>query len=157
MPHFIPLNLKTEEHMKDMALMFVKTIWGPHGHPETIKSDRDTRFTSKFWMSLMQLWQIKLNVLSVFHPETAGQTERGNQILVQYLCCNCSYQQDDWLSLLPFVDQAFNISLSQSAKLSPFEINYRFTPLTEWWGMLSDNQGIHADSMRVVKYWEGIC
>jgi len=153
MAHFIPL--KTEEYIKELALIFLKEIWRLHGLQETIISDRDTRFTSKFWMSLMQLLQVKLNVSTAFHPETDGQTERVNQTLEQYLRCYCSYQQDDWVSLLPFAEHAYNISLSESAKASPFEINYGFTPETQWSGMVSDNQGIHPDSELVVKDWEG--
>jgi len=79
MAHFIPL--KTEEHIKELALTFLKEIWHLHGLPETFISDRDTRFTSKFWMGLMQLLQVKLNVSTAFHPETDAQTERVNQTL----------------------------------------------------------------------------
>jgi len=93
MAHFIPR--KIEEHMKELALIFLKEIWGLHGLPETIISDRDARFTSKFCMSLMQVLQVKRNVSSAFHPETDGQTERVNQILEQYLGSYCSYQQDN--------------------------------------------------------------
>jgi len=153
MAHFIPL--KTEEHIKELALIFVKKIWRLHGLTETIISDRDTRFTSKFGMSLMQLLQVKLNVSTAFHPETDGQTERVNQTLEQYLRSYCSYQQDDWVSLLPYAEHAYNILLSESTKASPFEINYRFTPKTQWSGIVSDNQGIHPDRELVVKDWEG--
>ena len=82
MGHFIPM--KTEEHIKELALTFVKEIWHLHGLPESIVSDRDTRFTSKFWTSLMQLLQVKLNMSTAFHPESDGQTERVNQTLEQY-------------------------------------------------------------------------
>ena len=93
MAHFIPL--RTEEHIKELALTFVKEIWRLHGLPESIVSDRDTRFTSKFWTSLMQLLQVKLNMSTAFYPESAGQTERVNQTLEQYLRSYCTYQQDD--------------------------------------------------------------
>jgi len=53
MAHFIPI--KTKEHTKTLALIFLKEICGVHGHSETIISDRDTRFTSQLWMSLIQL------------------------------------------------------------------------------------------------------
>jgi len=46
MAHCMPL--KTEEHIKELALMFVQEIWHLHGLSESIISDRDTRFTSKF-------------------------------------------------------------------------------------------------------------
>jgi len=103
----------------------------------------------------MRLLQVKLNVSTAFHPETDGQTERVNQILEQYLRSYCSYQQDDSVSLLPFAEHAYNISLSESTKTSPFEINYGFTPRTQSSRMVSDIQGIHPDSELVVHDWEG--
>jgi len=151
--HFVPLN--TEEHIQELAQIFLKEIWRLHGFPETIISDRDTRSTSKFWMSLMQHFQVMLNVSTSFHLETDGQPERVNQLLEQYLRSYCSYQQDDWVSLLPFAEHAYNISLSESAEASPFEINNGFAPQKQWSEIVSDNQGIHADSQRVVKAWEG--
>jgi len=100
MGHFIPLQ--SEEHIKKLALTFVKEIWRLHRLPESIVSDRDTRFTSKLWTSLMQLLQVKLNMSTAFHPASHGQTERVNQTLEQYLRSYCTYQQDDWVSLLLF-------------------------------------------------------
>ena len=82
MAHFIPLWM--EEHIKELALMFLKEIWRLHGLPEPIVSDRDTRFTSKVWTSLMQLLQAKLNLSTAFYPESDGQTERVTQTLEQY-------------------------------------------------------------------------
>jgi len=70
MAHFIPL--KTEEHIKKLALIFLKEIWYLQGPPETIISDCDTWFTSKFWMSLIQLLQVILNVSIALNLETDG-------------------------------------------------------------------------------------
>jgi len=106
-------------------------------------------------MSLMQLLQVKLNVSTGFHPETNEQAERVNQTLEQYLRSYCSCQQDDWVSLLPFAGHPYNISQSESAKASPFEITYGFTPQTQWLGIVADNHGIHPDSELLVKDWEG--
>jgi len=153
MAHYIPL--RTEEYMKELALTFVKEIWHHHGLPESIVSNRDTRFTSKFWTSLIQLLQVKLNLSTAFHPESDGQSERVNQTLQQYLRSYCSYEQDDWVSLLPFPEHAYNTSMSESTKASPFEINYGFSPQTQWSVIVSDNKEIHPDSELVVKDWEG--
>jgi len=87
MAHFIPL--RTEEHIKELALTFVKEIWRLHRLSESIVSDRDTRSMSKFWPSLMQLLQVKLNLSAAFHQESDGQSERVNQILEQYLRSYC--------------------------------------------------------------------
>jgi len=83
MAHLI--QARTEEHITELALTFVKEICRLHGLPESIVSDRDTRFTSKFWTSLMQQLHVKLNLFTAFHPESNGQTERVNQTLEQYL------------------------------------------------------------------------
>jgi len=57
--------------------------------------------------------------------------------------------------VLPFADHAYNTSMSESTKASSFEIKNRFSPQTQWSGIVSDNKGIHPDSELVVKDWEG--
>ena len=52
-------------------------------------------------------------------------------------------------------EYAYNTSISESTKASPFKINYEFSPQTQWSGIVSDNKGIHPDSELVVKDWEG--
>ena len=99
----------------------------------------------------MKLLQGKIKMSSVFHSETDGQTERVNLKLEQYLGSYCSYQQDDWASLLPLAEYTYNTSISESSKASPFEINYGFTPQTNWSGAVSENQGIHLNSELLVK------
>ena len=99
----------------------------------------------------MELLQVQLNVSTAFHPETDGQTERVNKTLQQYLQSYCSYKQDDWASLLPLAEYAYNTSTSEYSKLSPFEINYGFIPRTNWLGAVSDKQGIHPNSELVVR------
>ena len=79
MAHFIPLT--TEVPIKKLVLIFLQNVRQLYGLPESITSDRDTRFTSKFWISLMKLLQVKVNMSTAFHPETDGQTERVNQTL----------------------------------------------------------------------------
>jgi len=103
----------------------------------------------------MQLLQVKLNLSTAFHPESNGQTERVNHSLEQYLRSYCSYQQDDWVSLLPLAEHAFNTSMSESRKASPIEINYGFSPPTQWSGIVSENKEQYPDSKLVVKDWEG--
>ena len=76
MAHFI--QLRTEEHIKELALTFVKENWRLRALPESIVSDRDTRLTFKFWTSLMQLLQVKLNLCTAFYAESDGQTKRVN-------------------------------------------------------------------------------
>ena len=48
-------------------------------------SDRDARFTGRFWTSLFELMGTKLNFFTTNHPKTDGQTERVNGFLEEYL------------------------------------------------------------------------
>ena len=50
--HLIPV--KTSYTASDIARLFVKEIYRIHGLPKRIISDRDAKFTSKFWTSLFQ-------------------------------------------------------------------------------------------------------
>lgn len=100
--------------------------------PDDIVSDRDSKFISHFWQSLMDLLNVKLNLSTAFHPQTDGQTERVNQVLEQYLRSYCSFQQDDWAELLPLAEYAYNSAVSESTKVSAFYANYGFEPRTNW-------------------------
>ncbi|KAH0606477.1 uncharacterized protein H6S33_004138, partial [Morchella sextelata] len=50
--YFIPL--KTEATIKELSHIFLQEIWRLHGLSEVIISDRDFRFESKFWHSLIK-------------------------------------------------------------------------------------------------------
>jgi hypothetical protein len=41
-------------------------------------------------------------------PQADSQMERVNQTLEQYLQTFCNFQQDNWLSLLPLAEFAYN-------------------------------------------------
>jgi hypothetical protein len=48
--HFIPIKVK--DPMNKLARLYVQNIVRLHGVPSPIISDRDSRFTSRFWQSL---------------------------------------------------------------------------------------------------------
>jgi transposase InsO family protein len=131
MYHFIPLK-KDEKKAADVARVFLREIWRLHGLPSSIISDRDARFTSKFWETLMGLLKIKRSMSTAFHPQTDGQTERVNQTVEQYLRIFCNYEQDNWVEMLPMCEYAYNNSSTTATGLSPFYANYGFHPRTNW-------------------------
>ncbi|MCO5566565.1 hypothetical protein L7F22_020242 [Adiantum nelumboides] len=75
--HLIPV--KQTATAADIAQVFVKEIVRLHGIPARIISDRDAKFTSKFWQAMFQSLGTQLNLSTAYHPETDGQTERVNQ------------------------------------------------------------------------------
>ena len=44
-------------------------------------------FTSLFWKGLMRLAGIKLHMTTAFHPQSDGQTEAANKVIIMYLRC----------------------------------------------------------------------
>ena len=83
MVHFAPCT--KEVTAPEYARIFVDTVFRLHGLPEVIISDRDPRFTSKFWTSLFGLLGTDLRFSTAFHPQTEGQSERMFQTLENFL------------------------------------------------------------------------
>jgi hypothetical protein len=116
---------------EDVAMLFLQHVFSKHGTPSDIVSDRGKHFISRFWRSLCNLLDIKANLSTAYHPETDGQTERLNQILEQYLRIYINYQQDDWASLLPLAEFAYNNSTHSATQVTPFFANKGFHPKLE--------------------------
>ena len=66
---------------------------------------------------------MELHFTSGYHPEGDGQTECLNQVLEQYLWAYTNYQQDDWSSLLPLAEFAYNNATNKTTGISPFYAN----------------------------------
>lgn len=111
-----------------VAQLFLRHVFSKHGTPADIVSDRGKHFISRFWSSLCDLLHIKSNLSTAYHPETDGQTERVNQILEQYLRLYVNYQQDDWATLLPLAEFAYNNHTHSATGVSPFFANKGFHP-----------------------------
>jgi hypothetical protein len=67
---------------------------------------------------------------TAFHPQTDGQTERLNQTIEAYLRSFVNNEQNDWVSLLPIAEFAYNNSVTTGTGLSPFYANHGFHPTT---------------------------
>ena len=95
-----------------------------HGVPKNIVSDRDEKFTSKFWKELFAGLGTKLAFSTTYHPKTDGQTERVNRILEDMLRMYVTHQQRKWEEYLPLVEFTYNNGYHESLKMIPFEALY---------------------------------
>ena len=86
-----PVDCKADE----AARLFVKHIVKLWGVPKSIVSDRDSRFTRRFWTELFKMLGTDLKFSTSFHPQTDGQTERINGLLEMYLRHYVSAHQRD--------------------------------------------------------------
>jgi hypothetical protein len=80
-----------------LAQAFFTDIVRLHGVPQSIVSDRDPVFTSSFSSEIMRLIGTKLLMSSAFHPQSDGQTEVANRVIVMYLRCFTGDRPRQWL------------------------------------------------------------
>src|SRR6266403_5338385 len=111
-----------------VASMFFNTVVKHHGVPRSIVSDRDTRFTSRFWTSLMTTMGVQLKMSTSHHPQTDGQTERANRVLEDILRHYVSKNQNDWDLHLSAAEIAVNSSMQASTNFTPYYLNYGYEP-----------------------------
>jgi transposase InsO family protein len=81
--HFIPV--KTTYKGSQLTELYMARIVCLHGVPKKIVSNQGSQFTSRFWKSLHENMDTKLNFSSTYHPQTDVQTERTNQVLEDML------------------------------------------------------------------------
>ena len=70
---------------KELVQLFRDNIWKIHGLLESVVLDRRSQFTAEMTKKLNKMLEIEMKLLTSFHPQTDGQTERMNQELEQYL------------------------------------------------------------------------
>jgi hypothetical protein len=62
--------------LEKLIELYIREIVRLHGVPKSIVSDRDPRFTLRFWKSLQEAMGTKLRFSTTYHPQTDGQSER---------------------------------------------------------------------------------
>ncbi|GJQ89539.1 putative reverse transcriptase domain-containing protein [Tanacetum coccineum] len=120
--HFIPVNEKFK--MEKLTRLYLKEIVCRHGVPVLIISDRDPRFTSRFWRSLQRSLGMNLDMSTAYHPQT-----------------------DD--KHLPLVEFSYNNSYHASIKAAPFKALYERkcrSPIC--WSEVGDAQLIGPEMIR---------
>jgi hypothetical protein len=124
---------------EEFARIFRHEIFRLHGVPAELVSDRDPRFTSKFWIELASILNSKLKMSTAVHPQTDGQRERVNRVLEDMLRHYVSPVQDDWDDLLDCAEFAVNNAWQESIKNTPFFLNFGQHPRTPI-GRSAENQ-----------------
>lgn len=71
--------------LNKLAQLYVREIVLLHGVLVSITSDRDSKFTSRFWMSMQRELGIQLNFIITFYPQTDNQLGRTIHILEDML------------------------------------------------------------------------
>ena len=120
--HFIPVKMTYS--LDQLAQIYIDEVMSLHGVPTSIMSDRDPRFTSKFWESLHKALGNNLSFSTAFHPQTLGLSERTIRTLEDMLRACVLDFKESWEKYLSLVEFAYNNSYHSSIKLAPYEALY---------------------------------
>jgi hypothetical protein len=86
-----------------LADIFIDKVFKLPGLPKSLITDRDVRFTSKFWQAFTSRLRVQHGMSTAFHPQTDGNTERVNRVLEEMLRHYIEPTQANWDSLLPWL------------------------------------------------------
>ena len=141
--------MRTNYTLDKLTELYIKEIFRLHGIPISIISDRDPRFTSRFWGKLQEALGTQLNFSTAFHLQTDEQSKRMIQILEDMLrSCMIDYE-GSWDRHVPLVEFVYNNSFQSSIGMAPYEALYGRkcrTPLC--WTELSEKKVIGPDLIR---------
>ena len=124
--HFVAS--RKSDGAKEMAANFVHTVVRAHGVPDAIVSDRDPRFTAKYYAEFAKLIGVQVRMSTARHPQSDGQSEREIRTLTTALRAYCNAHQDDWDDYLDMLELGFNSAVQSSTQRSPFELLYGMAP-----------------------------
>jgi hypothetical protein len=117
-----------ESSARQCAKIFQHEYVRLHGVPETIISDRDSRFASEFWQGMMEAQGSHHQMSSAFRPNTDGQTERTNRFVEDYVRSYIMVTQQNWPDLLFTAELAYNSRVNVAIGMSPFEADLGYIP-----------------------------
>ena len=120
--HFIPIQESISAER--LADIYVREIVARHGVPVSVVSDRDVRFTSRFWKRFHDEMGTRLHFSTAFHPQTDGQSERTIQTLEDMLRACVLDFGGCWDTYLPLAEFSYNNSYHASIDRPPFEMLY---------------------------------
>ena len=117
--------------LEEIAKIYRNNIWKLHGVPKKIFSDRGPQFVSKFMKEFTKVLGIKRQLLTAYHSQTDGQTERINQEIGTFLQHYMNYQQDNWTDQLAAAEFQYNDKKHVVMGRISFELNFGRYPWKE--------------------------
>jgi hypothetical protein len=127
MAHFIPTKYSATTH--ETGRLFFTHVFKHHGLPKDIVSNRDLKFTSKFWRAFWKRMGSELKMNISFHPQTDGQTERVNLVIQQFLKNYVTTNQQDWVDHLELAKFCYNNLEHSATGSTPFQMMTGKSPI----------------------------
>ena len=118
----------TDLMAESLALIFFDNWYCENGLPLQIISDRDKLFIFKFWKHFSLLAGINQKCSSSFHPQTDGQSERTNRMVIEAIRYHVECNQLGWKRALPQIRFYIMSTLNKSTGFSPFQLRFGKSP-----------------------------
>lgn len=136
--------------------MYMENVWRFHGTPLDHVSDRGPQFASKVMKGIFDSLGIERKLSTAYHPQTDGITEARNKWIKTYLSIFCNEHRSDWVDYIHLAEFAYNNSLHDSIKVTPFYANYAQHPRFNDDPLPTENQeaGDITDKLREI--WKEI-
>ncbi|GJZ99285.1 putative reverse transcriptase domain-containing protein, partial [Tanacetum coccineum] len=116
--------MRQTDSMEKFARMYLKEVVTRHGIPVSVICDHDPRFASNLWRLLQKALGTNLDMSTVYHPQTDGQSERTIQTLEDMLRACVIDFGNGWVRHLPLVEFSYNNSYHAIIKVAPVEALY---------------------------------
>ena len=143
--------------VSSVAHALLQRVIFPHGCPRQLLSNQGSQFRSEVIRILSHSLGITQIFTSLYHPQSNRLTEHLNWTIKQVISAYVDPLHQSWDQVLPFVVHAYNTSVQESTRISPFRALYgrnprlppdihvikaqpRRTDATEWWLHLQTHQ-----------------
>ncbi|UYV70775.1 K02A2.6-like, partial [Cordylochernes scorpioides] len=115
---------------REVAKFLTENVILKHGAPRYLISDRGSQFTSNLVKEITKICQIQHCLTTSYHPQTNGLTERLNRTLINLISMYVNVDQRNWDEILPFITHAYNTTIQETTKYSPFFLLYGREPVS---------------------------
>ncbi|MBW0503952.1 hypothetical protein O181_043667 [Austropuccinia psidii MF-1] len=157
------LPFHKEDKAMDTALLFWNNIISTCRVPKIIISDRDPKFTYKFWTNLYGMLGTRLAFSTAYHPQTYCLAERMIQTMEDILRRFCAYGMEykdhegyihDLVTLPPAVQLAYNSSQNSTTGKTPALVEKGWNPLLTVEHLKKTLLAIHPTGKDFYEMWQ---
>nr|KYP32782.1 Pol polyprotein [Cajanus cajan] len=101
-----------------------KKIICRYGLPQALTTDNGKQFVDKNFEQFLVQLGIKHKVTSVEHPQTNGQAEAANKVILRELKKRLGSSKSDWIEELPSVLWAYHCTPQTTTQETPYKLPY---------------------------------
>ena len=128
MAHFVPT--RDTATAQEIGRLYFDKVVKYHGMQKSIISDRDPKYTSRYWRALWKKLGTEFKMSTAFWPQTNGQMERVNLVLQGYLRNYVNANQTDWADHISMVEFSYNNTKHSGTGFNPFMVVSGTEPLS---------------------------